>query len=1127
MIQLAIAMAILLKPSAIDSAERTLLVRLDRPDRLLGLAKAVEPIGRVESRKKGTDLYWVRLNSDRENERARKRLSEVRGVHVLSPEEEPFDITSVNSLSRKIALLESFEDRRHDHDEQAQLDYLRAYRYFVAQRAFPNDKVDWSGLAKGRTHASQMPSTRLRSNGAGVRSEEVQSWTFIGPNNLQVPYQQYYGAPPVSGRVNAVAFDPNNSQTIYAGSAEGGLFKSTDGGATWNWLSAAWTELAVNCIAIDPTNSDTIYVGRGDYHGYIAGSYGIMKSTDGGATWTEIAEAAMGSVGVPKILMDPTNSQVLIAGTGDTNTYGSLYRSTNGGQTWTKLALGGNNFEWPALAASTPNASKVRFYAVAAGIANSNGAASRVYKSDDHGVTWQLLSSPIKTNGVFHYAYCVAASPTNANNVYVLDSENQTLVTSVNQGASWSNVSANLPNGNENSADYNFSQDYYDYHLECGNRISGSSNIDVLYLGEIDITESLDAGNSWTSIGGPSYAAGGAVTHNDQHCLAVCPTNPNFAVFGNDGGVYSLSYSASTGQNTVTPLNKQLGVSMFYKIAPHPTQADYLLGGTQDNASPLSVGDLSNWLDVGGGDGGGSAINQVKPLTQYATIEDLVVYRTEDGWNSFSDISPSVNGTENLPFVAEVVLDPSNQSLMYTGTNFLYRWNDDNDPNGWANRLGNQDLTNKTAGVEPTIQAIAIAPTDSSRIYTGSSDGALWMSTTQGDTWKELSAGSSGLPLQAVTSISVSPTNSSDILVGLSGTSIGKGHLYRCVNTQAASVTFASVSGSGVGALPDVSLNAIARDLDNPATTWWIAMDAGVFQTTNSGATWTNAGASLGLPNVIVDDLVAVPGTRYLNAGTYGRGIWRLYLTPPAQSTLGSLSLSVSSTRRGGTVSGVVTLTGAAPTGGAIVNLLSSNTSLATVPASVTVAAGATSAPFSISTSSLVTSPGQTVITAAFNGVAESQTLTVTVPTLSGRIVFGDYLGQAPTSALLNFRLAGAAAPFMTMTVSLDSVGNFTAQNVPAEAYSLYVQSGTWLRKTLTVDLTTNDVTNALFELVNGDINGDNRIDTSDLRLLVSAMGSKSGAKNWNSKADLNGDGVVDSSDLAILYKNYGKLGNQ
>lgn len=1008
------------------------------------LANAVRPLGKIESREHGISVYLIELKPGVDKEKAKDRLEKISGIHPLEPEEEPVDMSSVRSLSRKIAHLS--EDEREErakgnlHEagrEKDKVDYLRAYRYFIGQRAFPNDKVDWMATDRAKKHASLMTSTPLSRSGFGAHPATVPTgWQFVGPTNLQVPYAQYYGVGPVSGRINAVAYDPNNSQIIYAGSGQGGLFKSTDSGTTWTWLSSSWSQLAVNAIVIDPTNTSIVYVARGDYHGEIGGSYGIMKSTDGGTTWTEIAESTMGKIGVASLVIDPTNNQILIAGTGDVDTYGKIYRSTNGGTTWSALSINGTDDMWPALGASHPNNGSVRLYAIAGGYAETNKSSTRLFKSDDHGATWQSLACPMALDASFHWAYAVATSPTNPNNVYVLDSENQAFYTSTTQGASWTTESQNLPAGNEISSNYNFSQSFYDYHLECGSRVSGTNTVDVLYLGEIDITESINGGATWTSIGGPSYSSGNAITHNDQHCLAVSPTNPSNAIFSNDGGIYSLSYNSSTGLNAVTPLNANLSVTMFYKLAMHPTIADYMLGGAQDNASPITIGDLTTWYNVGGGDGGGSAINQSNPSTGYTTSEGLIVYHTTDGWNNIFPISPATISSENSPFVTPLVLDPSSPNLMYVGTNFLYQWNETTQ--SWKNRLGNKDLTKDNVNYPPDIQAIAVAPTDSTRLYTGSSDGALYMSLNQGSTWKLLNSGTA-LPSQAITSISVSPINSSDILIGMSGAGAGNSHLYRCTNTAASSVTFTSVVGSGSSGLPDVSLNAIARDLDNPTTTWWVAMDVGVFQTTNSGQTWTNAGAANGLPNVIVDDLVAVPGTRYLNAGTYGRGIWRLYL--PAQSqqpALTKLALNPSGIAVGATSTGTVTLS-VAPTSAATVTLASSNTKVATVPSSVIVPAGTTTGTFTVTASSTLAAASTAVITATYSGVSLTQDISVAVPKLAS-------LSLAPTNLIGGASSTGTvalsvAAPVGGATVILSSSNTKdatvpTTVSIPAGATS-------------------------------------------------------------------------------------------
>jgi len=898
----------------------------------------------------------------------------------MKVDEEPVSWNSVRSLNRRIAGFiredgdkdkpkKAGQSRSDDDDGDPRLDYLDTYRSFVSQRAFPNDTMDWLALDRGRTHASAMKPAGQIKIGRSHSPFDSSTWQFIGPSDL-------VGQSDVlSGRVSAVAFDPNNSQTMYAGGGQGGLWKSVDSGANWKWLSASWSELAVNCLAIDPTNPTTIYVGRGDYHGRIGGSYGLMKSTDGGSTWSEIAEQFIGKVEVSSIVIDPTNSNILIAGTSDSLTgRGYLYRSTNGGAVWTRMQSGGYGFAWPTIAASAPSNGSVRIYAVAAGFATSTGNPSRLYKSDDHGLTWQLLPSPVSANGTSYEAYSIGTSPTNPNNVYVLDSENIKLYASSDQGKTWADKSAKLPqNGIGNRG--NFVQGWYDFDLKCGSHPNGSTTADVLYLDELLVNYSLDGGNTWTELS----SSFNQPYHVDQHSIAICPTNPNLVLLGSDGGIYSALFNSAFSTGNLSRLSKTLGLTMFYRIAAHPTNPSYVAGGTQDNGSVLATGDTAHWSDIYTSDGVGSAINQTNPLVQYMAghaIDHNIIMHTADGWQSSYDLLSQYTLTGNLANTPAVRLDPQNQNLMYTGTNYLYQWNESTQK--WSGPFGNQGsngLTNGLAGA--FIVSIAVAPTDSNRIYTGAVDGGLWMSTDRGVTWKQFNSGTSQIPTVCINSISVSPTDPNDILVAFNGSNIGYQHLYRCANTMAASPIFTSVSGKGLDSLPDVALNAIARDLTNPLTTWWVAMDVGVFVTIDSGVTWFNAGAPLGLPNIIVQDLISVPGTGYLVAGTYGRGMWNLQIAATGSTTLKSFTVSPTTVISGTKATGTVSLTAPAPPGGAMIILSSASVTVATVPGTVTIPAGSTSSTFTISTNQAQILPTTAILTAAFGGISLNQTLTV------------------------------------------------------------------------------------------------------------------------------------------------------
>ncbi len=750
--------------------------------------------------------------------------------------------------------------------EDAGTDFLEAYLYRLQQRAYPNDTVDPTAWARATMHRNGMAPAHIQVNGVGIQA--LGTWQPLGPNNLDVPYTIYWGPSPVSGRIGALAFDYSDptESTFYAGAAGGGVWQTFDGGNTWTPLSDNWPTLEVSSIALDPTNPSTIYVGTGDFDGYwvFASGIGLMKSTDGGATWTNLGQAQFGQTAVKSILVDPDNPQIVTVATGRGQSYyGWLWRSTDGGLTWN--AVNTNYAAWDSLRIGAPDPVTGQRYYYAGGAAYGG----LVYRSADRGATWTRLFPPV--SGSFQYYMTLAASPTDPNTVYLIASTDQAIFKSTNAGASWVNITAGFPTG----GGYNWSQYYYDVFLDCSTRTDASGNPhDVLYVGLIDVVQSIDGGATWRSIGGPTYTYN-ALTHNDQHGIAINPADPNAVLIGNDGGAYLLNYNPVGDAWNWTDLNAALTVTQFYHMDAHPTDPNQMLGGTQDNATPVSTGDLTHWLNRGGGDGSGVAINTANPNIQYATAQNFnPLYRTTDDWASETTFTPSFGG-DRIPFTGFFTVDPNSPNLLYLGTNYLWRWNEST--LSWTGRLGGQPLSSSS-----TVDFIAVAPGDGNRIYTGSNDGQLWMTTGAGaaGSWSQINTGLTSLPNRAITSVSVNPGNENDILAGLSGT--GAAHLWRCTNTTAgAARTWINVSGTGATGLPDIPLNTIARDITDPANTWFVGTDVGVFYTTNGGATWTNATNPLGLPNVEVDQLISVPGTGYLNAATYGRGIWNIQLNAP------------------------------------------------------------------------------------------------------------------------------------------------------------------------------------------------------------------------------------------------------
>ena len=789
-------------------------------------------------------------------------------------------------------------------EEEDGTDYYEAYQYYLQQRAYPKDFIDQAAINRAIIHRNALPAARIggAGNGSFRANALTGQWQFIGPNKLAVPYRTYYGVGNLNGRIGDMAYDSTTPGTIYMATAGGGFWRSIDSGANWTPLSDGWQSLQTSCIAIDPTNHNTIYVGTGDFDGSGSQTFGIMKTLDGGATWTNLGKSQFGGSCVKVIAIDPENPQIITVAPGrGSNYYAYVWRSTNGGASFTSVL--NVQAPWCGLSYSVKAANGSRhLYAI--GLLYGG----QVYRSDDRGVTWTKLSPPLTSSSFSdQQALRIAASAVDPQTVYIIDGHDQKLFVSHDAGATWADTTNNFSN--------QWTQSSYDIHLECTAATINSVPTDVLYVGLIDLSQSRDGGATWQSLGGPTYT-GNAILHNDQHSLTINPNGSGEALVGCDGGTFRLTDNIQSNVWSFTSLNNTGGVTQFYRMAAHPTDPTQILGGAQDNASPVSISNLATWGNVAGGDGGFCAIKST--AIQFATSQNLGLDRTDNSWSSSYGISPNF-GADKVAFEAPIALDaPAN--YLYAGTNYLYQYNIASKT--WANRLGNQVLASNN------ILAINSAPSSPSRLYTGSDSGEVWTSGDAGATWTQINSGSGSAPLpnRAVTSFAPSPTAPTSVLAGVSGT--GTGHLWRCLNVTAPA--WQNVSGAGATALPDAPLNSIALDTDAPDTTWYVATDVGVFATLDAGAHWANMTAPLGLPNVHVNDLQMQSATRTLYAATYGRGIWKISTGPIPRTVSGYIILtSVPDPANATTPPGPVTVefrtAGGGPVYTRMVNLASNN----------------------------------------------------------------------------------------------------------------------------------------------------------------------------------------------------------
>ena len=882
--------------------------------------------------------------------------------------------------------------------------------YMWQMRAWPNGFVDPSAFRRAIMQRQRLPIANIGNAGRSGGNNRIKSlfpsatWSFVGPINWYPTSQRaYYGFESMNGHIHGIAVDPKNRQILYAASVTGGVFKSTDSGVKWKGLSNNWLYLRTNTVTVDPKNSLVVYAGTGTSPTGFGNAIGIMKTTDGGINWTNIGADVdangkpiyFGGQNVVKVIVDPVDSNRLTVIIGDTRINGflvhsptfNIWNSTDGGTTWSKkvsgfIAPSGNAYNDNGTWDDTIVTKSGAYLAVGKGPDYTQTAYNDLlYRSTNQGQDWMQVGNPPKaptdqtaTNGAR-----LAASAVNPNAVYLVYAykDRLTLHKSGDNGFTWTDITAS------SGIDAMFpamvselDQVPYDYYLGCSKRTVNGVATDVLYVGLKSVFQQVQtAGNTvWTNVGN---AFGDLATiHSDQQCIAFDPTNGDRGWFGNDGGIYQFYSSSVPGVETkFLSLNDGLQTTQFYHNSYHPTDPTIMIGGTQDNGSAGAFGDLAAWQMPTAGDGVYTAINPLNPQIMYAGYVNGTIYRTNDMFVSGkTDISPNKTsaGTGPIAFVTPFVLDPNNPNSLFTA----------------GNKLGKYDATTglwtyfPTAFTTGQASTLAVSPADSNRIYVAASGGGLFTTPDGGTTWVTLKAGvaNESLPNNNVGAVLPDPANAKGVYVGLSGVGLTapNGHLYYCADVTANPPVWTNLSGANVAfALPDAPLNSIAIDPAD-AKILYIATDVGVFQSPDTGTTWTNATAPLGLPNVQVNDLKAMPLQGFLYAGTWGRGIWRIRIRN--NDPLSGVLFDPERIDGGNPITGTVLL-GAAAAADTTVTLTSDTPAAASVPATVVVPAGQSQASFTVTTFPVGFTTNATVTASIGGGTGQTKSGKITVLT--------------------------------------------------------------------------------------------------------------------------------------------------
>lgn len=759
-----------------------------------------------------------------------------------------FVLLSVVAISSAFLLIS--KNKKHPLKEEPKEE--PGYDYFYAQRSYPYGKIDYA--------AHQTAARAFKERTAQMRASSVVAWQYAGPNNI-------------GGRISDIEMHPTNQNIAYIAASSGGVFKTTDGGTTWVPIFDNNESMSMGDIALAASNPDIIYVGTGEANGG-SGSLtydanGVYKSTDAGATWTNVGLNTTCMTG--RMAVHPTNPDIAFAATmGDL--YGptpdrGLYRTDNGGASWTKVLFLTDstgcidvvidplnpNYVFAAMFERTRRPNDKRYY----------GVTSGVWRSTDGGLTWNQLTSGLPPTGGLYSRIGIDLCASSPNVVYALyindDYEFHGIYKSTNNGNTWTQVNDASLSTSQGSSGYWYGKIKVD-----------PTDPDIVYNIGFDMYKTDDGGNSW----GPSFE----FVHVDQHTIAIHPLNHNFVMNGNDGGLH-ISYN---GGDTWTH-HEDLPITQFYTCEMDYNDPDVLVGGTQDNnVVRTTTGSFYDWEYLIGGDGFYSLIDPVDNTYWYGEYQYGNIFRSDDGGVNFNYIVNGLNGQGN--WNCPIVFDPDDPQILYTGYQQVHKTTDRGD--NWFSISPDLTTVDPTGSLLfGTITSIDVSPINSDVIYAGTDDGKVWRTLNGGTNWINVTG---TLPVRWVTRVTCDPFNVNRAYVTLSGYRYhdNMSHVYMTSNDG---TTWQDIAGN----LPDIPCNDVVPDQTDDSTLY-LATDAGVYYTRDIGSNWDPLGT--GMPVLVCTDLKIHTPSHTLLVGTYGRGMYKLDLSAALgieQLAIGSFELTV------------------------------------------------------------------------------------------------------------------------------------------------------------------------------------------------------------------------------------------
>ncbi|MFN5478668.1 MAG: WD40/YVTN/BNR-like repeat-containing protein [Chitinophagaceae bacterium] len=680
----------------------------------------------------------------------------------------------------------------------------------------------------------------------------------------------------MSGRISAIeGVNSDNGKTLYVGTAGGGVWKTTNAGASFKPIFDKYCQ-SIGAIAIDQKNPKVIYVGTGESNmrNSVSIGDGFYKSTDAGSNWVKIG-GLDSTEHIAKVVIDPNNSStVYVAAPGplwSDSKHRGLYKSTDAGKTFEKILYISEKAGCADLVIdpnnpSTLYASTWEFRRTPYSF-SSGGPGSAVWKSTDGGKTWKELTNGLPAKPIGRTALAIAPSAPN-NLIAIVEAKQTGLYITADGGESWKSQSASL---NVVSRPFYFSTLVID-----------PKDPKRVYRPAYSFAYSSDGGYSFAEASGE-----GGWVHSDHHALWINPNNTNQLYLGTDGGVY-----LSLDRGATWMFVQNLPVGQFYHVDHDMNDPYRVFGGLQDNGSwvaPSSTpGGVSNgdWKAIYGGDGFWVTPDPTDPNIVYAESQGGDVNRVDLRSVKSVGVRPlQTSGDEKLRWNwnTPIVIGKANPKNLYTGAQYLYRSKDQGrnwtkiSPDLTTNdkkkqeqeNSGGLSADNTSAENHTTIFTIAESPLDENIIWVGTDDGNLQVSTDGGATWNNTSTAiaATGIPSQTwVSSIQPSHFNKQVVYATFDNHMYGDHATYAAKSEDGGKTWKAFKSKEFSGFAHKILEDPINKNL------LFIGTEMGLFASLNGGSDWFRMKNNIPW-YALVRDLKIHPRTNDLIIATHGRGI--------------------------------------------------------------------------------------------------------------------------------------------------------------------------------------------------------------------------------------------------------------